>query len=528
MQHKDPSELIEITKPERVNDEPTLWEQWYAAHSVEKKLQALEGADANFLNSGFRFYPSEEYPHLFSPLMLILCHTHRAQLTQNMLHQIKTLLAVEGYDFGKKDSDRHNTLLRWALDCKQFAVAKEILLAAQAKHMLTKVLEGASQGIFRNDDPTQELFTSIAYGLFGFPELQAIEKPSHVPYILLEIEELLSFLESLLSENSLLALKGVEIKCLRNFIKAYSHYCERLEEEPTLAPQTEIELLLDLYAKAVAGLPGADNFLAQLQKLIELSRHPNNVWRPLQISQYSEKVVKICEDRAPTSFFLILGLNPFMKKALQEDFVQNNPPFFALLEEISGSFTKVCTMPVENEIIIPFIQSIINTQTEEKDKLVDRDHFPLELPLSEEDSTLLHLLTPLHKEALLWDCEEKSKKVNALLKNSPLAESTKQYIRSQVEEIHIKRRDNRLSPEEAEKFRVNMENLSLPSELKKSLATFALSIVACAILLSASALAAPAAAAVAVTSGGYSLFKGVQHQRGQEQIKTELQKPHNV
>ncbi|MCD6039691.1 MAG: hypothetical protein K0S27_1091, partial [Gammaproteobacteria bacterium] len=33
---------------------------------------------------------------------------------------------------------------------------------------------------------------------------------------------------------------------------------------------------------------------------------------------------------------------------------------------------------------------------------------------------------------------------------------------------------------------------------------------------------------VAVTSGGYSLFKGVQHQRGQEQIKTELQKPHNV
>ncbi|MCD6040083.1 MAG: hypothetical protein K0S27_1483, partial [Gammaproteobacteria bacterium] len=446
----------------QLNDELTLLEKWQAANSVEEKLHVLEGADANFLNGNLE--PAQE-KGLFPPLIRILHLQQKARFTEPLLHQIKALLAVKDYILTGKDSWRKLTLLRWALEYKQFAVAKEILSAAQAKNVLTEVLQGASHN---NQPPVEGLLLSIIHSFFGVSEEQPIEKQSSFLQMLSEMEELLSFLESLPSENKLLTQNEGEINCLHSFIKAYreKYYAQSVTERVTLDPQTEINFLLDLYKKVVTGLSGANNFLTSLNELVELSRDPNNLGRFSQISQYSEAVEKISSDnlkKAPLLRKSILEiLNSLMKKALQKDLSQNKTPFFVLLEEIRSSFTKVCSMPVEDEIITPFIQNIkntINIQAEKKDEPAEADHSPLKLLLSEEDITLLqntmqailqepanftaanlsekiknlsndgikqpvldHLLTPLHKEALLWDCEEKSKKVNALLKNSPLAE----------------------------------------------------------------------------------------------------------
>jgi hypothetical protein len=548
---------------------------WENLESVEEKLLALKSEDSSILND-----ISDGY--VLTPLMGILAYQGKKRFTPEMLEQIKALLAKEGYKFKIKSKLSENTILQWAMDENQFAVAKEILSAALTKQYKLRLR------------PVQSLLYLLTEAL---PLLNKQPLKADAQTILSEIIQLLDFLE-----EQKAAIRGAntnpDIGRLNTFVKAYGNVYLENAEELARRPEKEIDFLITVYEKTIQGIEGEKNFIEALRKLTVTNRIYNNFTKTVRDLQKKhlpqEKGITV----DPIINNLLDKLSLLMEEALTKySLKQKRTPFFILLNNIKEAFESVCSMPVQQEIITPFVQAIQAAQPEEKQEegvegakrellgevaikfIQDTIQAISKKPSSFTEAALKEQVTKqeslddgikapierlfmaLYKEAIskekasirgekeaipketdsilekkeviLNECQKIEEQVRTLIKDQSirLAASTKKYIENWLDEMAQKRTStDGLQVKDVEKFNKAMGNLpNLPPELKATLAALIISLLACAALIATASIAVIPVGAVAVmVAGGYSITQAFNQRNGLKKISTIMERAPSV
>ncbi len=522
--------------------------EWNKGGNIEEKLDALvkeiqEHADtaAGLLNSSVTSNRT--------PLIEVLCSNKEEPFSELALEQITKLLEVESYNFTKCDNWQNKTLFDWAIENKQFSVAKKIIEIALKKNnnlKLTEILTDIrfNSGLNRETHLGWFLYcmSRSFLSIISLTTDPALEKSSHRLQMLSELLDLLEFLNS--------KFRNSDCRLLDAILKAYKNiYCR--DNQAVIEPEKEIERVVSLYAEVLKDLPDRAQIEQERNKLIESSlRSP----LPFNSDNFRQGMGGIfynhCLQQKVSSTALALrsALNLLLAGAVERQRAKSPSPLAFLLENIKEQVSPLCSMDF-GSFITPFAEAAVRCESEEKD-----DNSPFRITLQFIQETIENivkepesftpemiqkkvtengeipdqmreetqkLLCKIHKEAILSDCYKKMQKVKTFLKDSSLLPSTKQCIERWIAEAEEKKNGGHFELEDAEDFKKDIGDLPMPMELKVALTGLIGSLAALALLTAASMTVVPAVAVGIVSLGGsgLGLFKS---QNDQQQLNAVI------